>query len=101
MPEKVQGEVVSGRMSELVCKGHLMDSTSVSLLQRLRQSDQEAACQRFVDLYAPLIFHWGKNQGLTPIDSTDLLPHDPIKCLKSKEFSWSHARAMCVKRRLS
>ncbi len=56
-----------------------MDSTSVSLLQRLRQPDQEAAWQRFVDLYATLIFHWGKNQGLTPTDSTELLPDDPTE----------------------
>jgi hypothetical protein len=77
-----------------------MDSNSVSLLKRLRQPDQESAWQWFVDLYALLIFHWGKNQGLTPTDSTELLPDDPTECLKSKEFSWSHARAMCVKRRL-
>jgi RNA polymerase sigma-70 factor (ECF subfamily) len=50
-----------------------MDSTSVSLLRRLRQPDQEAAWQRFVDLYAPLIFHWSKNQGLTPTDASDLV----------------------------
>ena len=50
-----------------------MDSTSVSLLRRLRQPDQDAAWQRFVDLYAPLIFHWGKNQGLNVTDSTDLV----------------------------
>jgi hypothetical protein len=66
-------------MSELDCEGQIMDSTSVSLLQRLRQPDQEAAWQRFVDLYATLIFHWGKNQGLTPTDSTELLPDDPTE----------------------
>jgi hypothetical protein len=51
----------------------LMDSTSISLLRRLRQPNQEAAWQRFVDLYAPLIFHWSKNQGLTPTDASDLV----------------------------
>ncbi len=50
-----------------------MDSTSVSLLRRLRQPNQEAAWERFVELYAPLIFHWGKNQGLNATDSTDLV----------------------------
>ncbi len=50
-----------------------MNSTSASLLQRLRQPDQEAAWQRFVDLYAPLIFHWGRNQGLNATDAADLL----------------------------
>jgi len=50
-----------------------MDSTSVSLLRRLRQPDQEAAWKRFVDLYAPLIFHWGRNQGLNATDASDLV----------------------------
>lgn len=50
-----------------------MDSTSVSLLRRLRQPDQEAAWQRFVDLYAPLIFHWGRIQGLNATDASDLV----------------------------
>jgi RNA polymerase sigma-70 factor, ECF subfamily len=50
-----------------------MDSTSVSLLQRLRQPDQESAWQRFVDLYAPLIFRWGQTQGLNGTDALDLV----------------------------
>jgi RNA polymerase sigma-70 factor (ECF subfamily) len=50
-----------------------MDSTSVSLLWRLRQPNQEAAWQRFVDLYAPLIYHWSRSQGLDPTDSSDLV----------------------------
>jgi RNA polymerase sigma-70 factor (ECF subfamily) len=50
-----------------------MDTTSVSLLRRLREPDQEAAWARFVQLYAPLIFHWGKEQGLTATDAADLV----------------------------
>ena len=50
-----------------------MDSTSVSLLRRLRQPNQEAAWQRFVDLYAPLIFFWGRGQGLNATDASDLV----------------------------
>jgi RNA polymerase sigma-70 factor, ECF subfamily len=50
-----------------------MDSTSVSLLKRLRRPEQNAAWQRFVDLYAPLIFHWAKNQGLNATDASDLV----------------------------
>lgn len=50
-----------------------MDSTSVSLLRRLKQSDREEAWQRFVDLYAPLIFHWGRSHGLNPTDASDLV----------------------------
>jgi len=50
-----------------------MDPTSVSLLRRLRRPDQEAAWQRFVDLYAPLVFYWGRDQGLSATDSEDLV----------------------------
>ena len=50
-----------------------MDSTSVSLLRRLREPGHDAAWQRFVDLYAPLIFHWAKNRGLNPADAADLV----------------------------
>lgn len=50
-----------------------MDSTSVSLLRRLRQPNQDAAWQRFVDLYAPLVFHWGRSQGLNTTDASDLV----------------------------
>ncbi|MFV1967504.1 MAG: RNA polymerase sigma factor [Pirellulaceae bacterium] len=50
-----------------------MDSTSVSLLRRLRQPDQQVAWQRFVDLYAPLIYHWSRSQGLNATDAPDLV----------------------------
>ncbi|QDU94038.1 RNA polymerase sigma factor [Lignipirellula cremea] len=50
-----------------------MDSTSVSLLRRLRAPDESSAWQRFVDLYAPLIFYWGKKQGLGVEDAADLV----------------------------
>jgi RNA polymerase sigma-70 factor (ECF subfamily) len=50
-----------------------MDSTSVSLLRRLKQTDREEAWQRFVELYAPLIFHWGRSYGLSPTDASDLV----------------------------
>jgi RNA polymerase sigma-70 factor, ECF subfamily len=50
-----------------------MDSTSVGLLRRLQQPGGEMAWQRFVDLYAPLIFHWACQRGLSPADSSELV----------------------------
>jgi RNA polymerase sigma-70 factor (ECF subfamily) len=50
-----------------------MNSTSISLLRRLREPSPEPAWQRFVDLYAPLIFHWGRRQGLNGTDAGDLV----------------------------
>jgi RNA polymerase sigma-70 factor (ECF subfamily) len=50
-----------------------MDSTSVNLLRRLREPKAENAWQRFVDLYAPLIFYWARQKGLNATDSADLV----------------------------
>ena len=50
-----------------------MDSTSVSLLKRVQRSDDQHAWQRFVDLYAPMIFHWGQKKGLSQSDAADLV----------------------------
>ncbi len=49
-----------------------MESTSTSLLRRLRQpADRQAWC-RFVELYTPLIYHWGRRAGLSAEDAADL-----------------------------
>jgi RNA polymerase sigma-70 factor (ECF subfamily) len=50
-----------------------MDTTSASLLHQLRQPDQQVAWQRFVELYGPLIYHWGRGQGLKATDAADLV----------------------------
>lgn len=49
----------------------MTQSTPFSLLQRLRQPDQAEAWGRFVDLYTPLIYHWGKKLGLPKGDLPD------------------------------
>ena len=49
-----------------------MPDTSVSLLDRLRDSPDAASWQRLVDLYAPLIQTWLRRQGLQPADADDL-----------------------------
>jgi RNA polymerase sigma-70 factor (ECF subfamily) len=43
------------------------------LLRRLREPAPDAAWKRFVALYAPLIFHWGRRQGLDATDAADLV----------------------------
>ena len=50
-----------------------MDSTSVSLLRRLRDPSADSAWERFIDLYTPLIFYWAKQRGLATIDAPDLV----------------------------
>jgi RNA polymerase sigma factor (sigma-70 family) len=49
-----------------------MPDTSVSLLDRLRDSPDAASWQRLVDLYTPLIQGWLRRQGLQPADADDL-----------------------------
>jgi RNA polymerase sigma-70 factor (ECF subfamily) len=48
--------------------------TSPSLLERLRQPEAEAAWERFVDLYTPLLYYWAtRRAGLTQDDAADLV----------------------------
>jgi RNA polymerase sigma-70 factor, ECF subfamily len=50
-----------------------MNTTSASLLQRLRQPNEEDAWTRFVKLYTPLLQFWSRRLGLQENDSADLL----------------------------
>ncbi len=45
----------------------------MSLLERLRDPGDAEAWKRFVHLYAPLVFHWGRRRGLDAADSADLV----------------------------
>ena len=50
-----------------------MHSTSVTLLARVRRRDDQAAWQRFVELYAPLLFRWAQRAGMPDADAADLV----------------------------
>lgn len=50
-----------------------MDTTSASLLIRVRSNGDSAAWSRFVELYTPLIFYWAKRTGLNSHDAADLV----------------------------
>lgn len=50
-----------------------MTKTPSSLLERLRQSFDAEAWSRFVALYAPLIYSWGRRVGLQDQDASDLV----------------------------
>lgn len=49
-----------------------MTSTPVSLLERLRHPVDQEAWSRFVDLYSPVIYSWGRQVGLKESDAADL-----------------------------
>lgn len=66
-----------------------MDSTSVSLLRRLHESNAEADWLRFSKLYAPLVFYWGRSQGLGATDASDLVQEVMAKLVvKLREFEY-------------
>jgi RNA polymerase sigma-70 factor (ECF subfamily) len=50
-----------------------MDTTSVSLLQRLRRPDSPEAWARFVELYTPLLYYWARQAGLADADAADVV----------------------------
>src|SRR2546423_12975097 len=66
-----------------------MDTTSVSLLERLREPAQQDAWGRFVDLYTPLIYYWARRVGLPPEEAADLV-QDVLTLLVQKlpEFQY-------------
>src|SRR5262245_8743230 len=49
-----------------------MSSTSVTLLHRLKQPTNQRAWDQFVQLYTPLLLHWGRKSGLSEPDAADL-----------------------------
>src|SRR5690242_15425848 len=50
-----------------------MHSTSGSLLERLRQPNEQEAWNRFADLYTPLLYYWLRRLGLAENDAADLV----------------------------
>jgi RNA polymerase sigma-70 factor, ECF subfamily len=50
-----------------------MDTTNISLLERLKLPVDEMAWSRFVDLYTPLIYAWARRIGLQESDAADLV----------------------------
>lgn len=50
-----------------------MTKTPASLLERLRSSFDADAWTRFVALYTPLIYSWGRRVGLQDQDAVDLV----------------------------
>jgi RNA polymerase sigma-70 factor (ECF subfamily) len=50
-----------------------MTKTPLSLLERLRQPCEPEAWDRFVSLYTPSIYAWGRQMGLQDQDAADLV----------------------------
>lgn len=66
-----------------------MTSTSESLLIRLRSTSDSDAWSRFVELYTPLIFFWGRRTGLSQHDAADLV-QDVLAIVFQKLATWTY-----------
>jgi RNA polymerase sigma-70 factor, ECF subfamily len=71
-----------------------MDTTSASLLERLRLPAQEDAWRRFVTLYTPLLYHWARAVHLSEQEAADLV-QDVLTLLVKKlpEFSYDQQKS--------
>lgn len=56
-------------------------STSLTLLERLRQQTHPDAWTRFVQLYTPLLQTWARRQGLQDADAADLTQEVLVKLM--------------------
>jgi RNA polymerase sigma-70 factor (ECF subfamily) len=70
-----------------------MESTSSTLIDQLRQPNQEA-WSKFVALYTPLIFYWARKTGLQTADAADLV-QDVFATLVEKlpEFQYDKSKS--------
>ena len=65
-----------------------------SLLERLRQPGDRAAWDRFVALYTPLIYSWGKRVGLQHQDAADLVQEVFVTLVQTlPSFSYDHHKS--------
>lgn len=71
-----------------------MNSTSESLLIRLKSAGDHQAWSRFVELYTPLIFYWARKTGLQTNDAADLA-QDVLSIVfrKLPEFEYEHSKS--------
>ena len=56
-----------------ITKGRDIHTTTLTLLERLRDAVDESAWGRFVDLYTPLLFSWARRCGQSEHDAADLV----------------------------
>jgi len=73
-----------------VSKGELPGSTSLSLLERIKVQDQ-AAWERLVTLYSPLVYRWCRQAGLQAADAADV-GQEVFRAVARKIAQFRHER---------
>ncbi|REJ97878.1 MAG: sigma-70 family RNA polymerase sigma factor [Planctomycetota bacterium] len=71
-----------------------MNTTSPSLIERLRTTEDQQAWGRFVELYSPLLYYWAHKIGLSRDQAADLV-QDVCLVLMDKlpEFDYDASRS--------
>lgn len=65
--------------------------TPASLLQRIRRPDAEHDWERFVELYAPLLYYWARRSGCHESDVADLVQEVlTLLVRKLPQFNYDH-----------
>jgi RNA polymerase sigma-70 factor, ECF subfamily len=68
--------------------------TPISLLERLRQPGHAGAWARFVELYTPLLYAWGRRMGLQEPDAADLVQEVfTVLLAKLPEFAYDPGKS--------
>jgi len=71
-----------------------MNTTSISLLRRLRQPGDAQAWRRFVHLYSPLLYYWARGVKLPAADAADLVQEVLLVVVeKMPEFAYDPGRS--------
>ncbi len=71
-----------------------METTSSSLLERLRTPNAGEGWPRFVKLYTPLLFYWARKTGLQEQDAADLVQEVFAHLLeKLPEFTYDRQKS--------
>jgi RNA polymerase sigma-70 factor, ECF subfamily len=60
-----------------------MNSTPLTLLERLRKAPDDAAWRRLVQLYTPILFQWARRAGESEHDAADLVQDVFVILLKT------------------
>jgi RNA polymerase sigma-70 factor (ECF subfamily) len=68
-----------------------MDTTSLTLLERMRDLSNNQAWERFVRLYMPLLCRWARQVGAQDADAADLV-QDTLAVVYRKLSAFTHQR---------